>query len=176
MSAEDKEPTGWGSRLDGLIKRVGDEVGGERGEKVRTRLTEAKSRVEAGLESDEARRIRGEMVTLADKALERVDDALRHERTQTVVKRVDATLTEIGDRLRGEDPEPPRSAPPPEAPADAAGSEETAPPTESTAAPPDAAPAQADDATAVREASSVAGDVSPTISTDGEDQPPTQRA
>ena len=176
MSADDKDQKGWGSRLDGLIKRVGDEVGGERGEKVRSRLTEAKSRVEAGLESDEARRIRGEMATLGDKAMHRVDDALRHERTQAVVKRVDATLTEIGDRLRGEEPKPPTSAPPPKTPADAAGSEETAPPSEAAAAPPEAAPEQADDATAVRDASSGAGDVSPTISTDGEDQPPTKRA
>ena len=105
MSAEDKGGRGWGSRLDGLIKRVGDEVGGERGERVRSRLTEAKSRVEAGLESDEARRIRGEMATLGDKAMHRVDDALRHERTQTVVKRVNAALNQIGDRLYSEQTE-----------------------------------------------------------------------
>ena len=111
MSAENRDSKGWSRRLDGLIKRVDDEVGGERGEKVRERLTQAKSRVEAGLESEEARRVREEMATLGDKAMERVDDALRHERTQAVVKRVDATLTEIGDRIRGE-PAEPRSAPP----------------------------------------------------------------
>jgi hypothetical protein len=102
VCADQKESKGWGRRLDGLIERVGDEVGGERGEKVRQRLTEARSRVEAGLEGDEARRLRGEMLALGDRAMERVDDALRHERTQAVVKRVDAAVTEIGDRLRGE--------------------------------------------------------------------------
>ena len=111
MSAEGKDSKGWSRRLDGLIKRVGDEVGGERGEKVRERLAGAKTRVEAGLESDEVRRLRGEVVTLGDKAMDRVDDALRHERTQAVVKRVDATLTEIGDRIRGEPAEPRSAAP-----------------------------------------------------------------
>ncbi|MCY3958121.1 MAG: hypothetical protein OXG65_07485 [Chloroflexi bacterium] len=163
MSADDKDKKGWGSRLDGLIKRVGDEVGGERGERVRSRLTEAKSRVAAGLESDEARRIRGEMATLGDKAMHRVDDALRHERTQAVVKRVDSALTEIGDRLRGEDTQPPASAPSPKARADAAGSQEAATQTETTSARPEAAAAEAKD-------------VSPTISPNSDDETPTKHA
>ena len=163
MSAEDKGGRGWGRRLDGLIKRVGDEVGGERGEKVRARLTEAKSRVEAGLESDEARRIRDEMVTLGDKAMERVDDALRHERTQQVVKQVDATLTEIGDRLRGDQPEPPASAPPPKERTDAADSHATSTQAGTTSAQPEAA-------------ASEAKDVSPAISTNSEDETKTKRA
>ena len=163
MSAEDKDEKGWGRRLDGLIKRVGDEVGGERGEKVRSRLTEAKSRVEAGLESDEARRLRGEMATLSDKAMHRVDDALRHERTQSVVKRVDTALTEIGDRLRGEHTEPPTSAPPPQAPAASADSHEAAAPTEPAEDRPKAASADAED-------------VSPAISTNSEDETPAKRA
>lgn len=162
MSPEDKNAKGWGRRLDGLIKRVGNEVGGERGEKVRARLTEAKSRVEAGLESDEARRIRDEMVTLGDKAMERVDDALRHERTQAVVKRVDATLTDIGDRLRGEQTESPASTPPPRPRADATGSQEASSPTEATVARPEAAATDAED-------------VSPAISPTNDDEPPTKR-
>lgn len=161
MGAEDEDNKGWGRRIDGLIKRVGDEVGGERGEKVRERLTEAKSRVEAGLESEEARRVRGEMTALGDKAMERVDDALRHERTQGVVKRVDAALTEIGDRLRGEHTEPPTAAPPPKARA-AARSEEPA--------------AEAGEAAAAADASPGAGDVSPEISTNGEDETTSRQA
>lgn len=176
MSAPKKDAKGWGSRLDGLIKRVGDEVGGERGEKVRARLTDAKSRVEAGLESDEARRIRGEMVTLGDKAMNRVDDALRHERTQAVVKRVDAALTDIGDRLRGEHAEPSKGAPPPKSRATASDSDEAAAGTDATVTASEAAAAAADEAAAVRDVSPGAGDVSPTISTDGEDQPPAKRA
>lgn len=156
MGPEDRDSRGWGRRLDGLIKRVGDEVGGERGERVRERLTQAKSRVEAGLDSEEARRVRGEMTAFGDKAMEHVDNALRHERTQQVVKQVDATLTEIGDRLRGEHTEPPTSTPPPRAPA----------------ARSEAATAKADDAADVRNASSEAGDVSPETSTDGEDRSP----
>lgn len=161
MGAEDEDSKGWGRRIDGLIKRVGDEVGGERGEKVRERLTQAKSRVEAGLESEEARRVRSEMTALGDKAMERVDDALRHERTQQVVKRVDATLTEIGDRLRGEHPEPPTAAPPPKAP---------------TAAPTDDAAAEAEESATASDASPDAGDVSPTISTNGEDETTSRHA
>lgn len=175
MSAPKKDAKGWGDRLDGLIKRVGDEVGGERGEKVRARLTEAKSRVEAGLESDEARRIRGEMATLGDKAMNRVDDALRHERTQAVVKRVDAAVTDIGDRLRGERAEPSTGAPPPKARAAAPDSEEAPAGTDATATAPEPAAATADDAADVRDVSPGARDVSPTISTDGEDQPPAKR-
>ncbi|MYD92196.1 MAG: hypothetical protein F4Y02_00590 [Chloroflexi bacterium] len=163
MSPEDKDAKGWGRRLDGLIKRVGDEVGGERGEKVRARLTEAKSRVEAGLESEEARRIRSEMVTLGDKAMNRVDDALRHERTQQVVKQVDATLTEIGDRLRGDQPEPPASAPPPKERDEPADSQATSTQAGTTSAGPEAAAAEAED-------------VSPDISTNSEDETPTKRA
>lgn len=163
MSTEDRDEKGWGRRLDGLIKRVGDEVGGERGEKVRARLTKAKSRVEAGLESDEARRIRGEMVTLGDKAMERVDDALRHERTQQVVKRVDATLTEIGDRLRGDQAEPPASAPPPKKRADATDSHAASTQAGTTSAQPEAAVSEAKG-------------VSPAISTNSEDETPTKRA
>ena len=163
MSPEDRDAKGWGRRLDGLIKRVGDEVGGERGEKVRERLTQAKSRVEAGLESDEARRIRGEMVTRGDKAMNRVDDALRHERTQQVVKRVDATLTEIGDRLRGEHPEPPTSAPPAKPRADAAGSQAAPPQTETTEAGPRAAAADAEY-------------VPPDIASNSDDEAPPKRA
>ncbi len=161
MGAEDEDNKGWGRRIDGLIKRVGDEVGGERGEKVRERLTEAKSRVEAGLESEEARRVRGEMTALGDKAMERVDDALRHERTQGVVKRVDAALTEIGDRLRGEHPETPTAAPTPKARA-AARSEEAA--------------AEADESAAASDAAPGAGDVSPEISTNGEDETTSRQA
>ncbi|MCY3895354.1 MAG: hypothetical protein OXG17_02670 [Chloroflexi bacterium] len=167
MSPEDRDAKGWGRRLDGLIKRVGDEVGGERGEKVRERLTEAKSRVEAGLESDEARRLRDEMATFGDKAMNRVDDALRHERTQAVVKRVDATLTEIGDRLRADHTEPPTSALAPRARADVAGSEEAAARADTTMG--------ADDSATVRDASSSAGDVSPAVSTNGEDETPAKR-
>ncbi len=161
MSAEDQDNKGWGRRIDGLIKRVGDEVGGERGEKVRVRLAQAKSRVEAGLESEEARRVRSEMTALGDKAMERVDDALRHERTQQVVKRVDATLTEIGDRLRGEHPESPTAAPTPSAGA--------APPSEEAAA-------EADETAAASNASPGAGEVSPDISTNGEDEATSRHA
>ena len=168
MSADNKDARGWGRRFDRLIDRVGDEVGGERGEKVRARLTEAKSRVEAGLESDEARRIRDEMVTLGDKALEHVDDALRHERTQAVVKRVDAAISEIGDRLRSEHTEPSTSAPSPKAPPAAAGSEESVARTDATA--------ETDGAAAIPDTSSVAGDAPPAVSTNGEDETPTKRA
>lgn len=169
MSADDKDEKGWGRRLDGLIKRVGDEVGGERGEKVRTRLTEAKSRVEAGLESDDVRRLRGDMATLGDKAMDRVDDALRHEHTQAVVKRVDAALTEIGDRLRGETTEdrPGRSSPEASEPA----------------ARPDEVPVEADEIvgepdeeTTIRDAAPSAGDVSPAVSSNGEDETPPKSA
>lgn len=148
MTTDDKDVKGWGRRLDGLIKRVGDEVGGERGEKVRARLTEAKTRVEAGLESDEVRRLRGEVVTLGDKAMDRVDDALRHERTQAVVKRVDAALTEIGDRLGVEHAEAPTSDPPPKASAAATGSGEAAAQTDVAAARPEETAAAADEAAA----------------------------
>lgn len=203
MSAKDRDERGWGRRLDGLIKRVGDEVGGERGEKVRARLTEAKSRVEAGLESDEARRIRGEMVTLGDKAMERVDDALRHEHTQAVVKRVDAALTEIGDRFRGEPTERQTSASPPgtdqtaaktdEPAAEAdqaaaaadqtaakddelqAGTDERAAEAAERSATADEAAAEAGEATAIRDAAPGAGEVSPAISTNGEDDTPAKR-
>lgn len=161
MGAEDEDTKGWGRRIDGLIKRVGDEVGGERGEKVRERLTQAKSRVEAGLESEEARRVRSEMTALGDKAMERVDDALRHERTQQVVKRVDATLTEIGDRLRGEHPESPTAAPTPNARAEARSEE---------------APAEAGETAAASDASPGAGEVSPDISTNGEDEATSRHA
>ena len=81
------------------------------------------------------------MVTLSDKAMDRVDDALRHERAQAVVKRVDATLTEIGDRIRGEQTESPANVPPSEASPSATGSDEpgaqaaeAAPPADVTAA------------------------------------------
>ncbi len=161
MSAEDQDNKGWGRRIDGLIKRVGDEVGGERGEKVRVRLAQAKSRVEAGLESEEARRVRGEMMAIGDKAMERVDDALRHERTQQVVKRVDATLTEIGDRLRGEHAESPTAAPTPKARA-AAQSEEPV--------------AEAGETAAATDASPGTGDVSPVVTSNGEDETTSRQA
>ncbi len=157
MSPEDQDNKGWGGRIDGLIKRVGDEVGGERGEKVRVRLAQAKSRVEAGLESEEARRVRGEMMAIGDKAMERVDDALRHERTQQVVKRVDATLTEIGNHLRGEHPEPTTAAPTPRP----RGAE---------------AAARANESAEVSDASSSAGDASPATSEDGEGETPAKRS
>jgi len=176
MSAEDKGGRGWGSRLDGLIKRVGDEVGGERGEKVRARLTEAKSRVESGLESDEARRIRDEMVTLGDKAMERVDDALRHERTQEVVKRVDATITEIGDRLRGEHPDSPTATTAQKPPTRDAESDKVAGATDPGAAGSQESAASADPQAGAHDASSDAGGVAPAISSNGEDESPTRRA
>ena len=169
MSAEDKGERGWGRRLDGLIKRVGDEVGGERGEKVRARLTEAKSRVESGLESDEVRRLRGDMVTLGDKAMDRVDDALRHERTQAVVKRVDATLTEIGDRLRGETTEVRPGPSSPQAGEPAAGSDEAA-------AQAGEMVGEVDEEAAIRDAAPSAGDVSPAVSSNGEDETPPRSA
>ena len=174
MSAEGKDSKGWGRRLDSLIKRVGDEVGGERGEKVRERLTEAKSRVEAGLESEEARRVRSEMTALGDKAMERVDDALRHERTQQVVKRVDATLTEIGDRLRGDHTDSPSADPDPKPPAAAPESEEAIGSSDTTASPETAAETRKE--AAVRDASPGAGDMSPDISTNSEDETPTRHA
>ena len=174
MSTEGKDSKGWGRRLDSLIKRVGDEVGGERGEKVRERLTQAKSRVEAGLESEEARRVRSEMTALGDKAMERVDDALRHERTQQVVKRVDATLTEIGDRLRGDHTDSPSADPDPKPPAAAPESEEAIGSSDTTASLETAAETRKE--AAVRDASPGAGDVSPDISTNGEDETPTRHA
>ncbi len=176
MGAENQDNKGWGRRIDGLIKRVGDEVGGERGEKVRERLTEAKSRVEAGLESDEARRVRGEMLALGDKAMERVDDALRHERTQQVVKRVDATLTEIGDRLRGDHTDSPSAGPDPEPPAAAPVSEEATGSSDTTASPSPETAAETREEAAVRDASPGAGDVAPDISTNGEDETPSRNA
>jgi len=176
MSAEDKGGTGWGSRLDGLIKRVGDEVGGERGEKVRARLTEAKSRVEAGLESDEARRIRDEMVTLGDKAMERVDDALRHERTQEVVKRVDATITEIGDRLRGEQQDYPTATTAQKPPTGDPESRDAAGATGPAAAGCPESAASADPESGAHDASSGTGGGAPAISSNGEDESPTRRA
>lgn len=160
MGGENQDSKGWGRRLDGLIKRVGDEVGGERGEKVRERLTEAKSRVEAGLESDEARRLRGEMLALGDKAMDRVDDALRHERTQAVVKRVDAAVTEIGDRLRGEQTAPPAASPPPKPRASAG---------------PDEAAAEPEGSAAANDVSSGAGAVPPKAPTNGEHQATTRK-
>ena len=170
MGAEDQDNKGWGRRIDGLIKRVGDEVGGERGEKVRERLTQAKSRVEAGLESEEARRVRSEMTALGDKAMERVDDALRHERTQQVVKRVDATLTEIGDRLRGDHTDSPSAAPAPTPPTAAPESEEATGNSDSTASQSRDKSAETRREPAVRDASPGASDVSPAISTNGEDE------
>ncbi|MDE2903202.1 MAG: hypothetical protein OXP73_09240 [Chloroflexota bacterium] len=176
MSAEDKGERGWGRRLDGLIKRVGDEVGGERGEKVRARLTEAKSRVEAGLESDEARRLRDELVTLGDKAMERVDDALRHERTQEVVKRVDATITEMGDRLRGEHPDSPTAASAQKPPTRDAGPDKAPGATDPAAAGSQESVASADPESGAHHASSDTGGVAPAISSNGEDESPTRRA
>ena len=176
MCAEDKDQKGWGRRLDGLIKRVGDEVGGERGEKVRERLTQAKSRVEAGLESEEARRVRGEMVSLGDKAMERVDDALRHERTQHVVKRVDAALTEIGDRIRGEHTESPTVAPPSKPQTTSPKSDEPVDQSQATAATSAEAAAESDEASTVRDASSGAGSASPAMNTNGEDEAPAKTA
>ena len=176
MGAEDQEDKGWGRRIDGLIKRVGDEVGGERGEKVRERLTQAKSRVEAGLESEEARRVRSEMTSLGDKAMERVDDALRHERTQQVVKRVDATLTDIGDRLRGDYTEPASPASAPKPPAAAPESEEAPKESDSSASRSSETVSEARKESAVRENSPGAGDVSPAISTNGEDETASRKA
>ena len=124
MSADDKDAKGWGRRLDGLIKRVGDEVGGERGEKVR--------------------RLRGEVTALGDKAMDRVDDALRHERTQAVVRRVDAALTEVGDRLRGDPTERTAQAPVPTADEAAARADEMAAEADETAAKADELAAEAD--------------------------------
>lgn len=176
MGADNQDNKGWGRRIDGLIKRVGDEVGGERGERVRERLTQAKSRVEAGLESEEARRVRGEMTALGDKAMERVDDALRHERTQQVVKRVDATLTEIGDRLRGEHTDSPSAASAPKPPTAASESEEATGKSDSTASQSPETAAEPRNEAAVRDASPGAGEVSPHISTNGEDETASRNA
>ena len=207
MSADDKDDKdakGWGRRLDGLIKRVGDEVGGERGEKVRERLTEAKSRVETGLESEEVRRLRGGVTALGDKAMVRVDDALRHERTQAVVRRVDAALTEVGDRLRGEPTERTAQAPAPTPDATAAEADETAARTDEAAAEADEMGAEADEMSAkadevaadadetvprademaaeaeetavTRDMATGAGDTTPAISPNSEDETPTKPA
>ena len=184
MSADDKDPKGWGRRLDGLIKRVGDEVGGERGEKVR--------------------RLRGEVTALGDKAMDRVDDALRHKRTQAVVRRVDAALTEVGDRLRGDPTERTAQAPVPTADEAGAEADETVARTDEAAARADEMGAEADEmsaradevaaeadetaprademageadeAAATRDMATGAADTTPAISPNSEDETPTKPA
>ena len=170
MSADDKDPKSWGRRLDGLIKRVGDEVGGERGEKVR--------------------RLRGEVTALGDKAMDRVDDALRHERTQAVVRRVDAALTEVGDRLRGDPTEPTAQAPAPTADEAAARADEMAAETDETASrademaaeadetasKADEMAAEADETAATPGMATAAADTTPAISPNSEDETPTKPA
>ena len=116
------------------------------------------------------------MVTLGDKAMDRVDDALRHERAQAVVKRVDATLTEIGDRIRGEQTESPANVPPSEASPSATGSDEPGAQAAEAAPPADVTAAEVVEPAAPCDAEPASGGVSPDISADGEDKTPTKTA
>ena len=89
-------------RLEELIDRIQNEVDGERGHAARARLDELRSQLHDRLNEEDVQRIRREARSLGSEAKERFEDALKHERTQDLVVKIDRTLARIGQGLRRE--------------------------------------------------------------------------
>ena len=88
-------------RLEELIDRVQNEVDGERGHAARARLDELRSQLHDRLNEEDVQRVRQEATALGSEAKERFEDALKHERTQDIVLKIDRTLARISQRVRG---------------------------------------------------------------------------
>lgn len=88
-------------RLEELIDRIRNEIDGNRGRAARARLDELRGQLNNRLDDEDVQRIRREATALGSVAKERFEDALKHERTQDLVVKIDKTLTQIGQRIRG---------------------------------------------------------------------------
>ena len=87
-------------RLEELIDRIQEEVDGERGHDARARLDELRGQLHDRLNEENVQRIRREAVALGSEAKERFEEALKHERTQDLVVKIDRTLARIGQGIR----------------------------------------------------------------------------
>lgn len=87
--------------LEELIDRIQGEIDGERGHAARARLDELRGQFHDRLNEEDVQRIRREATALGAEARERFEDALKHERTQDLVVKIDRTLSRIGQRIRG---------------------------------------------------------------------------
>ena len=91
MAMAEKESS-WQIRLDELIERARAEVSGERGQRIRHSLEQARDQVESALHSPEVRKVRREAAELGEKALAAVDDAIKSERATEVLGRIDSAV------------------------------------------------------------------------------------
>lgn len=92
-------------RFRNLLDRMRATIGSDRAEEIRTRMTDIRNRVEASVEKEEVRRVRSEVSSLGSDAMRRLDKAVTHEGTRNVLQRIDATITNIGTRVRGDVPD-----------------------------------------------------------------------
>lgn len=89
-------------RFRNLLDRMRGTLESEQAEGIRTRMTDIRNRVEASVEKEEVRRVRSEVSSLGSDAMRRLDKAVTHEGTRNVLQRIDATITNIGTRVRGD--------------------------------------------------------------------------
>ena len=77
-------------------------IDSDRADEIRTRMTDIRNRVEASVEKEDVRRVRSEVASLGSDAIRRLDKAVTHEGTRNVLQRIDATVPNIGARVRGD--------------------------------------------------------------------------
>ena len=89
-------------RFRNLLDRMRATIDSDRADEIRTRMTDIRNRVEASVEKEDVRRVRSEVASLGSDAIRRLDKAVTHEGTRNVLQRIDATVTNIGARVRGD--------------------------------------------------------------------------
>ncbi len=92
-------------RFRNLLDRMRATIDSDRAEEIRTRITDIRNRVEASVEKEGVRRVQSEVSSLGSDAMRRLDKAVTHEGTRNVLQRIDATITNIGTRVRGDVPD-----------------------------------------------------------------------
>ena len=103
----------WQSRLDELIARARAEASGERGQRFRQNLEQAREQIGKTLHSSEVQKVRREAAELGDKALAAVDDAIKSERATEVLGRIDSAASELTARAKRAVDGPPATDDPP---------------------------------------------------------------
>ena len=95
----EKKPS-WQARLDDLIERARAEASGERGQRIRHSLEQARDQVESALDRPEVQKVRREAAEVGQKALAAVDDAIKSERASEVLGRIDSAASDIRARVK----------------------------------------------------------------------------